>query len=159
MLHRVGLYAAIEMDLVGGRRLIELKGFKCKVSSTQEGSGNFSKQHMFDENEDTCWYSKPGPNQWIVLAFDKPVVLAEIRIMFQGGFVGTTTVIEGEQPQFSWSPLCEAFHLEDGNALQVLSIPPDRDRPAHQIYRIRFLTSSDLYGRITIYKLQVFAYE
>ena len=137
--------------------MVKLTNFKCKVSSTQEGSGNFSKQNMFDDNEDTCWYSKPGPSQWIILAFDKPIVLTQVRIMFQGGFVGIITLIESEQPQLGWTPICEAFHLEDGNALQTLRLPSEC--PAHQIYRINFVSSSDFYGRITIYKLEVLGYE
>lgn len=145
------------MDHFHEQRLVQLKNFKCKVSSTQESSGNFSKQNMFDDSEDTCWYSKPGSNQFIILAFDKPVVLAQIKIMFQGGFVGTTTLVESERSQLGWVGLCEAFHLEDGNALQTLSLPSDG--VAYQMYRINFVSSSDFYGRITIYKLEVFGYE
>ena len=143
-------------DTSHGDKEVRLSNFRCRVSSTQEGSGNFSKHHMFDESEDTCWYSKQGVCQWIILTFERPVVLTHMRIMFQGGFVGIQTVLESEVDKI-WIPLADTYHLEDCNALQTLTLP--KEVHAFRSYRVNFISSSDFYGRITVYKLEVYGYE
>ena len=36
----------------------------------------------------TCWSSDSGSPQYILIDFEKDIIPAEVRIMFQGGFSG-----------------------------------------------------------------------
>ena len=73
--------------------------------------------------------------------------------MFQGGFAG-------RHVQISSSPSSEAAELTaitdiypaDNNAEQVFVIPPSP--PAARI-KVTFIESTDFYGRITVYKLDL----
>ena len=43
---------------------------------------------MFDGSQDTCWNSDQGTPQYIIIELSRPLVVKQIKIMFQGGFVG-----------------------------------------------------------------------
>ena len=43
---------------------------------------------MFDGLLDTCWNSDSGSPQSITFDFCRPIEIASIRVMFQGGFTG-----------------------------------------------------------------------
>jgi hypothetical protein len=47
------------------------------------------------------------------------------------------------------------FQAEDNNDLQVFTLPVTQRRPG-SLFKIVFPSSSDFYGRITIYRLEVF---
>jgi len=48
----------------------------------------YGKQHLLDSSEETCWNSDSGSPQFILFSFPQPVILSQLEIMFQGGFVG-----------------------------------------------------------------------
>ncbi|XP_023220482.1 nuclear receptor 2C2-associated protein-like [Centruroides sculpturatus] len=106
----------------------------------------FGKAHMLDGQEDTCWNSDQGSPQWIYLKFSKCVVVREIHLQFQGGFVGKDCYIEtGESTKYS-------FYPEDNNRLQVFKF---NGVNLTDTLKIMFESSTDFFGRITVYKLDV----
>ena len=99
-----------------------------------------------------------GSPQWVLIQLEDSVVLDKVHIMFQGGFVGTTTVIQYYSSSNEYVDINSVYHLEDNNSLQILNIfPPSSSEPvASSVYRVLFTTSSDFYGRITIYNMELY---
>ncbi|TDL20896.1 hypothetical protein BD410DRAFT_899186 [Rickenella mellea] len=124
-----------------------------KVSSTLDKS--VGKKFLIDGNPDTCWTSQQGLPQYIHFTFDSPVVPKTISITFQGGFVGTRCTIDVVPMLAEAEPKLQTLtHIfpEDVNRKQTFELP---DCTATEQLKIVFETSSDLFGRVTIYDLQV----
>ncbi|KAL3866821.1 hypothetical protein ACJMK2_044083 [Sinanodonta woodiana] len=112
----------------------------------------FGKKHLFDGKEDTCWNSDQGSPQWIEIQFQTSLKLQELHIQFQGGFAGRECSIEGsEVPGREMKKIAE-FYPEDVNSLQIFQLPGE---PTVASLKILFLNSTDFFGRITIYKLDI----
>jgi len=108
---------------------------------------------MLDGSAETCWNSHQGSPQWIVIGFPGPVDVAEVRIMFQGGFVGQECQFlasEEEQGGGSFTFLSH-FYPEETNSTQVFQC---QAKGVRQL-KILFGASTDFYGRVTIYQLDV----
>ncbi|XP_070541754.1 nuclear receptor 2C2-associated protein-like [Ptychodera flava] len=110
----------------------------------------FGKKYMFDGNEETCWNSDQGSPQWVVLEFPYKVRIQELQIQFQGGFVGKECWIEGCCDSEDFTKIAD-FYPEDENSLQSFPVTADGITKM----KIIFNNSTDFYGRITIYKLDV----
>ncbi|KAJ2456636.1 Nuclear receptor 2C2-associated protein [Coemansia sp. RSA 2424] len=121
------------------------------VSSVySRNTASYGKQHLFDNNRETCWNSEQGTPQHIQVEFKVPVKLAAIRIQFQGGFAGKTTNLY--DMALGPKPICP-LHPNDSNAVQVLALPELlQDTPRTRI-KIQFLSSTDFFGRIIVYSL------
>lgn len=67
---------------------------KVKVSSVyNSNSTQNGKQNMFDNNEDTSWYSDQGKIQYIFLCFDDPINISNIELTGSGGFCPKVSLI------------------------------------------------------------------
>jgi len=132
--------------------MAELKPTEIRVSSVlNKNTREFGKKHLFDGKEDTCWNSDPGRPQWIRLAFADKVTLAAIEVTFQGGFAGKECqllLVDEEQAQ---TQVCHTFYPEDSNKLQTFSLPEPR---LGQTFIVRFVDSTDFFGRVTVYSLK-----
>jgi len=146
--------------------------YKVKVSSVLNRSSDFQAKHMFTDS-DSCWNSDGGngdadgsssiDGQWILLEFlgsgAETVTVKAINIMFQGGFVGSDGVVEMGASKDSLVQVCVLDHIhsiEDSNELQKWDIPalaPTLE--TCKFLRIRFPASTDFYGRVTIYRMEV----
>lgn len=118
----------------------------------------FGKKFLIDGNEETCWNSDQAPAgsvQWIAVEFQEPVTLEEVHLTFQGGFVGKTcqlhTITEQEDPS-SYSKILDFFPKDD-NSKQIFQIPRNGKKVTKA--KILFVESTDFYGRITIYSLDI----
>ena len=151
-----------------------LVGFKCKVSSVLNRASDFQAKHMFSDN-DYCWNSEgsePGAGgeareqkgQWLQLEFLEledqraTVDVTEIRIMFQGGFVGTEGVVQCGKHKDELRQVCVLDHvqsIDDTNDWQVWKLPPGVADKVKYL-RISFPASTDFFGRVTIYRLGVY---
>lgn len=151
-----------------------LVGFKCKVSSVLNRASDFQAKHMFND-DDYCWNSEgsePGEGgeareqkgQWLQVEFldlgecAAVVDVAEIRIMFQGGFVGTEGVVHCGTQKDALRQVCVLDHvksIDDSNDWQVWKLPPAAAENI-KFLRISFPASTDFFGRVTIYRLNVF---
>ncbi|KAK7116679.1 nuclear receptor 2C2-associated protein-like [Littorina saxatilis] len=129
---------------------------KVRVSSVlNRDVKQFGKQFLFDGQDETCWNSDQGCPQFIHLEFSSPVKVSEVRIQFQGGFVGKECWIEcknceaGEDA--SLTKICSVYS-EDINSLQCFPVEPS---PPTTALRIVFNTSTDFFGRIIVYNLDI----
>lgn len=111
----------------------------------------YGKKYMFDGCEETCWNSDQGEWQWVLILFPTGVKITELQIQFQGGFVGKECWLEGGNTKDSLEKLSD-FYPDDVNSLQKFQFCIDYPVSAA---RIIFKTSTDFFGRITIYKLDV----
>nr|XP_033812793.1 nuclear receptor 2C2-associated protein [Geotrypetes seraphini] len=110
----------------------------------------FGKKYLFDGNEDTCWNSDQGTPQWILLEFPESVEVSQLHIQFQGGFTSRTCRLEGCTKNEALEKITD-FYPEDNSALQRFSIPA---KPLEKL-RVIFKDSTDFFGRIIIYHLDV----
>ncbi|KAH8110697.1 galactose-binding domain-like protein [Phellopilus nigrolimitatus] len=133
---------------------------RIKVSSSLDRSAG--KKHLTDGSPETCWTSQQGLPQFIQITFDRPVIPRVVHITFQGGFVGKRCALsvvpaassedEGKSPATAKMSHLTVIYPEDVNRRQTFELP--ETSPVAQL-KIVFEESSDFFGRITIYDLQV----
>eukprot|EP00729_Bicosta_minor_P014199 gene14199-19047_t len=129
----------------------------CRVSSTlNRDVKQFGKKFLFDGEDETCWNSDQGSPQFIIMDFKKGVVPTELSFTFQGGFVGTNCSVYGTPPgDAEQQKLCEIYP-EDVNTEQRFQLDAlPASVPSIQMLEIRFDSSTDFYGRVTVYNLNV----
>ncbi|KZT73265.1 hypothetical protein DAEQUDRAFT_721856 [Daedalea quercina L-15889] len=128
---------------------------KIKVSTTLDKS--VGKKHLTDGDPGTCWTSQQGTPQFIQLQFPAPVIPKQLSITFQGGFVGTKCALEvlPQGPTQQWQPYMHVFP-EDVNRQQTFELTLT-DAGSTNILGLKlvFEESSDFFGRITVYDLQL----
>ncbi|KAI5118263.1 hypothetical protein M0805_008197 [Coniferiporia weirii] len=139
---------------------------RIRVSSTLDKS--VAKKHLTDGSPETCWTSQQGLPQFIHITFDAPVTPRAVHLTFQGGFVGKRCSLgvtpalkdgvgEGENAAAVPAGPATPVHLttiypEDVNRKQTFALP--ETTPVQQL-KLTFDESSDFFGRITIYNLQI----
>ena len=135
---------------------------------TENGSSCYNSDGQADGNTDTSF----------TVTFHRTVSLSEIRIQFQGGFVPEECEFftidsssvqrksferrKGELDSSSgaqdWTLIEDAYiEPQDNNEMQSFDLTEmenTQDRTCDAI-RFQFKSSSDFYGRVTIYKLEV----
>ena len=131
-----------------------MKQARLKVSSVlNKDIGNFGKQFMMDGNMETCWNSDQGSPQWIAIAFNSPVFPKRLLVQFQGGFAAKQCQVEVGIESLKETETMDPIYPEDVNALQdfqISSVPVPI-----KFLRIVFPSSTDFFGRIIIYKLDI----
>ncbi|KAJ9581732.1 hypothetical protein L9F63_023091 [Diploptera punctata] len=125
--------------------------YNCRVSSVlNRDVKQFGKKYLFDENDETCWNSDQGCPQWISLEFEKEQMIDTVQIQFQGGFVGRDCIFEAKQE--NGTQFTEPFYPEDINSVQIFKL---KQLLHTKCIRIVFNESTDFFGRIVIYKLDI----
>ncbi|KAF9951771.1 Nuclear receptor 2C2-associated protein [Mortierella alpina] len=116
---------------------------RIKVSSVlNRETALYGKQFLTDNSEETCWNSESGTPQFIVIDFGRKVQIEAIQLMFQGGFVGKTCQV------LAWTDQAEFTDM--------MRFPvAEADRQATSRIKIVFESSTDFFGRITVYKLDI----
>ncbi|KAI9207605.1 galactose-binding domain-like protein [Polychytrium aggregatum] len=126
---------------------------KIKVSSVlQKDVKNYGKQYLTDSSDETCWNSDQGSPQFIAMEFSGLCCPSEVVLMFQGGFVGKECELLVSQDG-GWVHVMD-FYPEDSNSAQSFAVP-EPSQKSGQRFKIVFKSSTDFYGRITVYKLDV----
>lgn len=98
-----------------------------------------------------------GLPQFIHITFSDPVVPKILQVTFQGGFVGkccrlsTLAAVLVDEKGAALSELATVYP-EDVNRKQTFKLP--ETEPIIQM-RLSFEESSDFFGRITVYDLQI----
>ncbi|XP_051893675.1 nuclear receptor 2C2-associated protein [Pristis pectinata] len=111
----------------------------------------FGKKFLFDRNEETCWNSDQGSAQWVLLEFPQCVRVTELQLQFQGGFTGRMCRLEGSRQGADFRKITD-FYPEDTNCLQRFSIS---EESIVDKLKITFEQSTDFFGRIILYHLDV----
>ncbi|XP_052794379.1 nuclear receptor 2C2-associated protein-like [Mya arenaria] len=126
-----------------------------RVSSVlNRDTKQFGKKHLVDSDDDTCWNSDQGSPQWISMEFDQMSSLTKMQLQFQGGFAGRECWLEGRtEGSAQWAKVRD-FFPDDINGLQTFSFDPPTEKL--QAAKIVFSTSTDFFGRITIYSLVLY---
>nr|CDS25708.1 nuclear receptor 2C2 associated protein [Hymenolepis microstoma] len=111
----------------------------------------YGKQFLFDGKPDTCWQSDSGAYQWIRLSFTNPTKLASLDLQFQGGFVAEEATLQlWNDPKDDKIVL--PFYPANSNCLQTFKFTQEG---SFSNAAIIFKKSTDFYGRIVIYKLEL----
>ena len=76
--------------------------------------------------------------------------------MFQGGFVGTECEVAVKAGTGGESKLLSIIFPQDINDLQKFAFGREFPLEAGQVVVLRFTTSSDFYGRVTLYLLELY---
>jgi len=84
------------------------------------------------------------------LEFDQPVAVSALALQFQGGFVGKECEVEVEG-----NTKVLDFYPEDTNKMQTFYLAEKLN--SLKKIRIVFNSSTDFYGRITLYRLDLFS--
>ncbi|XP_017147597.1 nuclear receptor 2C2-associated protein isoform X1 [Drosophila miranda] len=129
--------------------------YTCRVSSVlNKDVKQYGKQYMFDTNDDSAWSSAEGTPQWIILTLDEPRTVSGVSLQFQGGFAGkqfTALVYSCEgDPTYQ-----ETFYPEDINSPQRFYFKDVSLTKSCSKIKFVFESSSDLFGRIIVYNLQI----
>ena len=123
-------------------------------------------------NESSCWNSDGDVDGntaiSFIVSFHRSVIVNEIRIQFQGGFVAEECALflshpstPGKSSSIQWKELDETLmEPEDSNEMQYFDLTEEseNDRQCDSL-KIEFKSSTDFYGRVTIYKLEVWGDE
>lgn len=140
--------------------IIHRPNTKAKVSSVlNRDTKSYGKQCLLDSSQETCWSSDQGTPQQCTFDLNdvdnsKNISIKQIKIMFQGGFAGKkcsllTNSDDGWNYEFD-------FYPQDSNDEQVFEVAtPITINTSNSRIRIVFHESTDFYGRITIYKIDV----
>jgi len=133
-----------------------------KVSSTLNNS--VKRHNILDGSSETCWTSGQGTPQYVQLDFLSPVVPKRISLTFQGGFVGTHCSVDvcniaEDGHSMEWHTLTHIYP-ENVNKQQSFELKGEEDvqklvENGVQSIKLVFKRSSDLFGRITVYDLNV----
>jgi len=122
-----------------------------KVSSTLNNDRSLGKQNLLTDDNETCWNSGEGKQQFIIINFNKTINLNHFTIQFQGGFVcrqiELVTVTFG-----GLSKLTNTVEPNDSNSNQIFQCKCDN------ISSVKLIMSnpSDFFGRIIVYRLDLF---
>lgn len=123
-------------------------------------------------NSSSCWNSEgieqgssrvgtDRTNQWIRLDFGRRITPVEVRIQFQAGFAGESCILQGtnEEKDWDWDTVDE-MEFEDVHEVQIHALETaDRSRPMYSSLKLAFSDLTDFYGRVTIYRLEIWGYE
>ena len=114
---------------------------KVKVSSVYSNNTlQNGKQNMFDNNEDTSWYSDQGKVQYIFLCFDEAKNISKIEVTGSGGFCPKVLIFinfyeveifysekneySNKKPELN---IYKTYFFEDTNSKQVNNIKFTQD--------------------------------
>ncbi|TFK56880.1 hypothetical protein OE88DRAFT_68141 [Heliocybe sulcata] len=105
-----------------------------------------------------------GLPQYIQFTFPAPVTPKRLLLIFQGGFVGRKCAIdiipaqgEGSGSSREWKTLCRVYpdDVNRQQSFELKSDNPSLEGESVEALKIVFEESSDFFGRITLYDLQL----
>jgi len=127
-----------------------------RVSSVLNDDPQFSKRHLIDGRDDTCWNSDAGETQSITLKFRRPVNVRRLELTFQGGFApGRMSIIPGNIVGSTIKYAVERgsrYSVADNNSRQGFVFSCDNT----EVLRIVFTDMSDDFGRVIVYQLTIY---
>ena len=130
----------------------------------------YSANNALDnKNESTCWNSDGqadgNTEHSFIVNFHRNVQISSISLQFQGGFVAeecdfyTTNTPEGKA---NWKKIQDAYiEPEDLNTIQKFDLDECEDISALVCNAVKlvFNSSSDFYGRVILYKVELYGDE
>jgi len=157
-----------------------------RASSTwNRDTRRFGPQNALDGTSDSSWNSGPSASaseddesslfaQYYEIHFHRSVRVHEIRVQFQGGFVGLDCTVYKRRRREDdtdddigddekWEEM-EELYMDPMDTTDVQSFHPSDDmnspsNPMVTAIRIEFGKSTDFYGRIVLYNIEVWGME
>ncbi|KAG7384488.1 Nuclear receptor 2C2-associated protein [Phytophthora pseudosyringae] len=127
----------------------------CRASSTLDRNKHlYGAANMLSTDLSSCWNSAQGSPQKVQVVFHRVVDISTLCIMFQGGFVGQDVQVHAKKKaegSGQWEEVDVDVDPEDSNDLQAF---PCKLQQVEAI-ALTFRRSSDFYGRVVIYRLEV----
>lgn len=150
-----------------------------RVSSTLDKST--PRKSLVDRDPGTCWTSTQGLPQWVQLIFpsESPIYPKQLSLTFQGGFAATRVAVYTAKDLLrdsEWTLLTYVYpedvnrkqkfdltvHSREGETQAQAEVAGETngalseavEQPVAQI-KLVFEQSSDFFGRITIYDLDI----
>jgi len=112
------------------------------------------------DNSSSCWNSEGSVDScsdnssWFLVDFKRPVQPSEIRIQFQAGFCAAScSIYYNLNSTDEWKILDDTIEWEDIYQMQSYSLPTTDC--AITALKLVFSDTTDFYGRITVYRLEV----
>ena len=128
--------------------MIIIHSFPFRVSSTYgRDIKSYGKQYLIDGSDETCWNSDSGDIQWIDLKFSDSVSVAFIQLLFQGGFVGKEVIVFCDGAEVA------RIYPTDTNNVQQFEL----DGRVTSRLKLLFNGSTDMFGRIVVYNVDIFS--
>ncbi|KAG2814196.1 hypothetical protein PC129_g10572 [Phytophthora cactorum] len=126
----------------------------CRASSTLDRNKQlYGAANMMSADLSSCWNSAQGSPQHVQVFFHRVVDISTLCIMFQGGFVGQDVQVHVKKAGggVQWEEVAVDVDPEDSNDLQEF---PCKLQHVEAI-ALTFQRSTDFFGRVVIYRLQV----
>ncbi len=142
---------------------------KVKSSSVLNRSHEFAAKNVLIEDE-SCWNSdadKDEQGQYLIFDFRRKVLLKEIELIFQGGFVGidgrvvigndvSSLLKEDENENNSVDNddnNLMKIEPEDSNESQIFNF--DNNTQTGRMLKLAFKSTTDMFGRMTLYRVLI----
>jgi hypothetical protein len=103
-------------------------------------------------NGTSCWNSDTGEAQSFTIDFFRKIQIHALKLQFQAGFVGEICQVEAKLDD-EWQVIDE---LQPEDVLEVQSFPLST---CCETLKLTFTDFTDFYGRVTIYRLEVWGDE
>ena len=133
----------------------------CRRASSvlQKNVKVYGPKHVLDVNSpSTCWNSEAGESQWLEIDFGRKIQASRLDLQFQAGFGATICKISTrESSQEEPVGLDEWDDLEDEHEVQSFELS-NQDAPIQTLH-LEFSELADFYGRLIIYRLEVWGKE
>jgi len=117
---------------------------------------------LYTSDTSSCWNSDQAPTnatdqqQVFQINFNRTTLVHQIKVMFQGGFAPLQCQLSARCEGGLFQPIkSQIIELKDCNDLQEFDLPLTRC----EAMRLSLGESTDFYGRITIYRLEVWGWE
>lgn len=107
---------------------------------------------------DACWASAQGSPQRLQLALGRAVRATELRVMFQGGFSALRLKVHARRSG-RWDAADCVCDAEPRDSSESQSFQLQRSDEPLDAVSLTFERSSDLYGRVIVYSLDVLGWE
>ncbi|KAF4320157.1 hypothetical protein BBO99_00005902 [Phytophthora kernoviae] len=126
----------------------------CRASSVLDRNKTlYGASNLLSSDLSTCWNSAQGSPQQVQVFFHRLVDVAKLCIMFQGGFVGQDVQLHVKKANSNvqWEPVDSEVDPDDSNDLQEFPCSLKQV----EALAITFQRSTDFYGRVVIYRLDI----
>ncbi|XP_032778226.2 nuclear receptor 2C2-associated protein [Daphnia magna] len=117
---------------------------------------SYGKQFLFDGCNETCWNSDQGTPQWIAVQFVKDMAVTHFEIQFQGGFAAKNICLQRMSVDTGVAKVetVKTYYPDDINAIQTFLLPNSPLMTDN--LKFLFPESTDMFGRIIVYRLNLY---
>lgn len=140
--------------------------FRRASSTWKHDTRKFGPLNALNNNTEDAWKSaqseESDPLAYFEIDFHRPVQVSELRLQFQGGFVGMDCIVYQKNDETTDWEECEDLFIDPIDSNEVQTFESDADDAMSgkcSSLRIEFGRSTDFYGRIVIYSLEVWGAE